>query len=99
MITPRRTTLVRVPDLHAFRRAIVDLVVRSDPAATAVIVPNAAAAGELAALLAAQPGDGRRLERPAAPERLGPALVTRAGLYERLSGALGDLRLLSTYER
>jgi len=40
VITPRRTRLVRVPDLHAFRRAIAAL---SGPASL-VVVPNRAAA-------------------------------------------------------
>jgi RecB family exonuclease len=50
VITPRRTRLLRVPDLHAFRRAIAETCRALDLAAcrsTAVIVPTTAAAAEL----------------------------------------------------
>ena len=50
MITPRRTRLLRVPDLRAFQRAIAGSCRAPDPAAsrrTSVIVPTAAAAAEL----------------------------------------------------
>ncbi|MGE3510451.1 MAG: PD-(D/E)XK nuclease family protein [Vicinamibacterales bacterium] len=48
MITPRRTRLVRVPDLHAFRRSIIHLVQDGAPV---VIVPTGGAARQLARTL------------------------------------------------
>lgn len=66
MITPRRTRLVRVPDLHAFRDAIIRLVsapASSSPSATAagappstvVLVPTAGARRQLSRLLGEAP--------------------------------------------
>ena len=46
MITPRRTRLLRVRDLHAFRHAIADAIARAGTP-SAVVVPNAAAAFQL----------------------------------------------------
>jgi len=51
MITPRRTRLVRVPDLQAFRSAIVQLADES-----LVVVPTRSAAVQLARLLPAAEG-------------------------------------------
>ncbi len=49
MITPRRTQLVRVPDLRAFRSAIASLASGS----TVIVVPTRGAAQQLGRLLAA----------------------------------------------
>ncbi len=84
MITPRRTRLVRVTGLQAFRRAIVRLADHADPAAArgcAVIVPNGAAAEHLRRAVE----NGLSAPRPA---RILPDLVTRdawlAGMRDRL---------------
>jgi RecB family exonuclease len=47
VITPRRTRLVRVPDLHAFRRVIGLLCENGDPQSRFVVVPNRSAAREV----------------------------------------------------
>ena len=88
MISPRTTRLVRVPDLQAFQRAIVERVPAEprEARACAVIVPSRGAAEELRrtmekALLANDGGGAIAL----------PDLVTRdefyAGLRQRLPGA------------
>jgi RecB family exonuclease len=75
VITPRRTRLVRVPDLHALRRTVA--VLASDapddlfPSA-AIVVPTRGAAHQL-----------QRALRGAAPE-----LITRDGLYDTFSARL-----------
>jgi RecB family exonuclease len=90
VITPRRTRLVRVPDLHAFRRAIVacsryggsDLV-----GSTAVVVPTRGAAQHLRRTFAGSPDAT-------------PALLTRDDLYYLLNGRLPQpLTLLAACER
>jgi RecB family exonuclease len=85
VITPRRTRLVRVSDLHAFRRAIIDLC-GSDEGGTAsrlVIVPTAGAARQLRRTMGS-PGE----------------FVTRDELYDRLCGRLGaPPRRLTASER
>jgi RecB family exonuclease len=48
VITPRRTRLVRVPDLQAFRRVVRLLAESGDVESRFVIVPNRAAAREIA---------------------------------------------------
>jgi RecB family exonuclease len=48
VITPRQTRLVRVPDLHAFRRAISMLSDAATKPAAIVVVPTAGAAHQLA---------------------------------------------------
>ena len=76
MITPRRTRLVRVPDLHAFRHAIVGLSLSGDAQrrlSRVVLVPTDGAA--------------RQLTRTVRSER-SPALVTREGFYEGLHARL-----------
>jgi ATP-dependent helicase/nuclease subunit B len=88
VITPRRTRLVRVRDLRAFREAIVEAVLQADPSRL-VVVPNDAAAEQLQRVI------GRRAEVWDAA-----ALVTRDGLYERLHARVKDPpRRLSKYER
>ncbi len=94
MITPRRTRLVRVPDLQAFQRAIVDaLPVALDAVRDcAVIVPTRGAAEELRRTIeniALRPAEApKRDSRPAAV--LLPDILTRdqlyAGMHERMSG-------------
>lgn len=91
MITARRTRLVRVPDLHTFRRAIAELVAPADepsqPTAPSplVIVPTA--------------GAGRQLERTLGPDRAATVL-TRDELYDWLHARLpGAARRLSPLER
>ena len=79
MITPRRTRLVRVPDLHAFRLVVASLSVSQDPdraRAHAIIVPTRGAA---------------RLAAPAAGQHPAlPRLVTREEFYDILYERLTD---------
>src|SRR5438128_11733318 len=75
VITPRRTRLVRVPDLHAFRRALVELSLARDShdaRSRIVLVPTRSAARQLCRTLS---------ERSAVPE-----LTTRDELYDLLYG-------------
>jgi len=103
VITPRRTRLVRVPDLHAFRRAIVELVGKrvekgsrplfdSRPlVVTLVIVPNASAASQLHRFI------HRRLDSLTAGS---VEILTRDGLYDRLPHSIANPpRRLTPYER
>ena len=87
MITPRRTRLVRVPDLHALRRAVTILATDSPPnlfPSAAIVVPTRGAAHQLGCLL-----------RGAAPE-----LVTRDELYDSFQARLAiQPRRLSPCER
>ena len=93
MITPRRTRLVRVRDLHVFRHAVVEAVRRTDSTGV-VIVPNQGAALQLRRTLA------RRDRLEAADARDEPPCVTRDALYARLHAGLADApRRLSAYER
>ena len=85
MITPRRTRLIRVPDLHAFRRTIAISSIQ-DGGATIVVVPNRAAA------LQAQ-----RLVAPL--ELFAPAFLTRDELYQELHSRSTFPRLLTPFER
>ena len=95
MITPRRTRLSRVPDLHAFRRLISVLWVQGagpDPEFPLVIVPTQGAANQLR----------RTLEHHGSslPEAARPNLVTRDQLYERLHARLArPPRRLTLFER
>ena len=89
MITPRRTRLVRVPDLRAFRRTIA-LLSSGDPQdlsrSVAVVVPTRGAAHQLARYL----GD----------LALRTELVTRDELYSSLNARLAaPRRLLTSCER
>ncbi len=87
MITPRRTQLVRVPNLHAFRRTIAELCSEAGRSSErsgdeVVVVPSTSAAKQLR----------RSLH--------GPALVTRDELYDVLHGRLADPpRRLGSLER
>ena len=86
MITPRRTRLVRVPDLHAFRDAVVTLAIRGP---NLVIIPNRGAARQL----------GRLIQRRGG-EKVSADLVIRDELYDRLHGGLRNPpRRLTPYER
>jgi RecB family exonuclease len=93
---------VRVPDLHAFRRAIVACSTAGDhdlADSTAVVVPTRGAAHHLGRTFAASgiaPGPARTLF-----ENVGvPAVLTRDELYQRLNVRLAEpLRLLAAYER
>lgn len=93
MITPRRTRLVRVPDLHAFRSAIVGLAITSDldlARATAVVVPTRGAARQLR----------RTGENGPRAAFVLPDLVTRDELYARLHARLEEPpRRLNACER
>ena len=75
MITPRRTRLVRVPDLQAFRHAIIERSLR--PAAPLdsrfVVVPTGGAARQLRRAFGGRPA---------------PDVVTRDQLYDRLHSRL-----------
>lgn len=90
---------MRVPDLHAFRRAIASCACRPDVAdtrATAVLLSSAAAASEL------QHSLENMLLGDLAPRPVvaWPDLVTRDGWYARLHRALdGAPRRLSPIER
>jgi RecB family exonuclease/inactivated superfamily I helicase len=87
VITPRRTRLIRVPDLHVFRNVIVD--VASGFSRTAVIVPTRGARVELQSWLS-RCGVGAD----------DAAIVTRDELYEVLHGRLRDApRRLTAFER
>ena len=89
MITPRRTRLVRVRGLSAYRQAIVESARHADAAAVAV-VPNAGAVRQLHRLIAASDDDSVRQ----------PELVTREGLYDGLYARLADPpRRLSAHDR
>jgi RecB family exonuclease len=85
VITPRRTRLVRVPDLHAFRRAIAACSTEGAPdliRSTAVLVPTRAAASIAASVVAA------------------PPFVTRDELYQTFHARLAEpLRFLTACER
>lgn len=96
MITPRRTRLIRVPDLHDFRRAIAALSADSPDAGPSglpprfVVVPTQGAAAELARTLT-----GQGIAHPALP-----AMVSRDGLYDALHARLTTPpRRLSAFER
>ena len=85
MITPRRTRLLRVPDLHEFRRVIGALVRGADASSLLVVVPTR--------------GAGRQLRR-LCPEVAQDAFVTRDQLYERLHQRLTAApRRLAALER
>lgn len=87
MITPRRTRLVRVPDLHAFRRTIaclVSLTPAGDADRTLVLVPTGGAVRQLVRALGGT----------------AVAVLTRDELYDWLHARLpGAARRLSAVER
>ena len=88
MISSRRTRLVRVPDLHAFRHAIVGLALSGDPqeiVSRVVLVPTDGAA--------------RQLRRTLRSERA-PTLATREGFYDCLHTRLDNpIPRLTAYDR
>lgn len=95
-MTPRRTRLLRAPDLGAFRHALVAEVTRVDPLdlrSMAILVPTRAAAGALRRTLEdAALGVGHALVMP--------DLVTRDEFYARLHAMLpGAPRLLTAFDR
>ena len=89
MITPRRTRLIRVPDLHASRHVVTALSLAGAPAriaSRAVLVPTRGAARQLRRTLGNAPAV--------------PALLTRDEFYDALHTRLADPpRQLSAYER
>jgi RecB family exonuclease len=93
VITPRQTRLVRVPDLHVFRRAIPALCAQG-PSGTsrAIVVPTRAAAVFVAS------GFSRTFVQPPAPS---PGIVvTRDQLYDELHARLPQPPpRLSAFER
>ena len=92
MIAPRRTRLVRVRDLHAFRDAILALTPSEESSFPLVVVPTAGAARQLRRLM-----ENRQRERRSSDV---PDLVTRDGLYDALHVRMADPpRRLSPYER
>jgi RecB family exonuclease len=88
VITPRRTRLLRVPDVHAFQRAIAETCCAADLAErrkTAVIVPTTAAAAELRVTLEnLLLLDGLHHPDSSLTAVVLPDLVTRDGLYRRM---------------
>jgi RecB family exonuclease len=92
VITPRQTRLVRVPHLHAFRLAILDIAVRdshSEERPAVVVVPTRGAARQLRRLLERQTERGGSVD-----------LATRDELYDRLHERLENpLRRLTAIER
>ena len=88
MITPRRTRLVRVPDLRAFRHAIVGLSVAGDRErllSRIVLVPNDGAARQLRRTIGTEPV---------------PTLATREEFYDVLHARLDSPpRRLTAYDR
>jgi RecB family exonuclease len=96
VITPRRTRLLRAPDLLGFRSHLVELARDLDPAAAAdtfVLVPTRAAGEQLRRTL-----EGRLI--PPGIDRLFPHIGTRSDLYDLLSSRLeGRGRTLSGFER
>ena len=99
MITPRRTRLVRVPDLRAFRRtsALLSSSVPQDLfRSIAVVVPTRGAARQFARLLSDPDRDPKRVAL-----HLGNvALVTRDELYANLNARLAEpRRMLTSCER
>ena len=87
MITPRRTRLVRVPDLHAFRHAISGL-------------SRAGVAERLASRIVLVPTRGAALQLRRTIGSEAPALATREELYDLLHARLdGPHARLTAYER
>jgi RecB family exonuclease len=85
VITPRRTRLIRVPDLHEFRRTIAITSIQ-EGGATMVVVPNRAAALQ-----------AERLVEPLA--LFAPAFLTRDELYQELHRRSALPALLTPLER
>ncbi len=97
MITPRRTRLLRAPDLSGFRSHLVELARDLGPAAAAdafVLVPTRAAGEQLRRTLE------DRLLTPQAGTLFLPHIGTRGDLYELLSSRLErPPRSLTGFER
>jgi RecB family exonuclease len=97
VIAPRRTSLVRVPDLAAFQRAIADRSagsVSDARGACIVIVPTEAAAAHLTRTI-----DEARL-KPGTTTVTLPDVRTRAGWYDRMHASLpAPPRRLNDLER
>jgi len=90
--TPRATRLVRVPDLQAFREAVVRLSVDGPPLAARdrlVVVPTRAAAALLTSAIEDRPGAPAAVILPdlATPRELTRRLGERAGLRAALGEA------------
>lgn len=79
MITPRRTRLVRVRDLHGFR----DAIAAASSSSSLVVVTTAGAAKQVRRLVAQRRTDGVGPPDP-------PELVTRDDMYDRLHARLHD---------
>ena len=96
MITPRRTRLIRVADLHAFRRAIVMLSVDGSLPSTRsrlVVVPTRGAARQVRRTI-------EDVALSAARAVVLPDVVTRDQLYDRLCARLAaPPRRLTAFER
>ena len=77
MITPRVTRLVRVPDLRALHRTVLDLIRSAEGTGhtRAVLLPTRGAAIQFERILRSAPGDR-------------PELLTRADFYARLATRL-----------
>jgi RecB family exonuclease len=92
VITPRRTRLVRVPNLQAFRRAVRVLVAEAGVAPAAVIVPTSGAADQVRRSLPAG--------LASVPHGSPALLVTREQLYDDLHARLPrPPRRLTPFER
>lgn len=97
MITPRRTRLLRSPDLAGFRARLVECARGLDPlraAHTFVLVPTRAAGEQLRRTIE------DRLLAATGTACVLPLIGTRADLYDTLSIRLRDLpRVLTGFER
>ena len=90
MITPRSTRLVRVPDLHDFRRTLTALCSTPEPSRL-VVVPTRGAASMLARTL---------MTHGVEAGEAGLACVTRDELYDALRDRLtSPPRRLTSFER
>jgi RecB family exonuclease len=95
VITPRTTRLVRVPDLHAFRR-VIGVVAAESGGDTCVVVPTHSAARQLSRALAIG-GTATSGQKPASGIT---HIVTRDDLYTLLQSRLSDCpRRLTVFER
>jgi RecB family exonuclease len=97
VITPRRTRLLRSPDLAGFRARLVEFARGLDPlraADTLILVPTRAAGEQLRRTI-----EDRLLAAPGSACVL-PLIGTRTDLYDTLATRLRDLpRVLTGFER
>ena len=97
MITPRRTRLLRSPDLAGFRARLVESARGVDPlraADTLILVPTRAAGEQLRRTI-----EDRLLAAPGSACVL-PLVGTRVDLYDTLAARLPDLpRVVAGFER